>query len=153
MDLDQVIILKPSFSYAFLRCFGLLMSSGLIFFASIFFDLHLLFVGMSLPTMAIIYRIIYWRRVRYEISSNQIKFSRGVLNRQGDFLEMYRIKNFDQKQSLIMRIFSIMHLRLMTSDISHPILELKGIPVSNVADVIRQLVEKSRKLNRVYAID
>ena len=66
---------------------------------------------------------------------------------------MYRIKDFDQKQSLIMRIIKIMHIRLMTSDISHPMLELKGIPVSNITDVIRELVEKSRKENRVYAID
>jgi hypothetical protein len=70
-----------------------------------------------------------------------------------DFLEMYRVKDFDQRQSLIMNILGIMHIRLMTSDISHPMLEMKGIPTSNIADVLRALVEQSRKENRVYAID
>ena len=151
--MDQVIILKPSFSYAFLRCFGLMLISCLILFAAIYFELPILLIGISLPALMMFYRIIYWRRIKYELTTNQIKYGRGVLSRRVDFLEMYRIKDFDQKQSLIMNILGIMHIRLMTSDISHPMLELKGIPVSNITDVIRQLVEKSRKENRVYAID
>ena len=151
--MDQVIILKPSFSYALLRCFGLMVISCLILFAAIYFELSIILMGISLPTLMMLYRIIYWRRIKYELTTNQIKYSRGVLSRRVDFLEMYRIKDFDQKQSLIMNILGIMHIRLMTSDISHPMLELKGIPVSNITDVIRQLVEKSRKENRVYAID
>ena len=97
--------------------------------------------------------MLYWRSIRYEISSRQIKYSRGVFQRQVDFLEMYRIKDFDQRQSLVMNMLGIMHLRLMTSDISHPILEMKGIPKSNIADVLRELIEQSRKENRVYALD
>lgn len=151
--MDQVIILKPTFSYALLRCIGLIVISCLVFFAVIYFDMPILLIGISLPLLIIIYRIIYWRCIKYEITTDQIKYSRGVFNRQVDFLEMYRIKDFDQKQSLIMSILGIMHIRLMTSDISHPMLELKGIPVSNITDVIRQLVEESRKENRVYAID
>jgi uncharacterized membrane protein YdbT with pleckstrin-like domain len=101
----------------------------------------------------ILYRMLYWRLVRYEISPEQIKYTRGVLQRKIDFLEMYRIKDFDQRQSLIMNMLGIMHIRLMTSDISHPMLEIKGIPKSNIAEVLRELIEQSRKENRVYAID
>jgi uncharacterized membrane protein YdbT with pleckstrin-like domain len=64
------------------------------------------------------YRIIYWRTVNYEILSSQIKFRRGAFQRQVDFLEMYRIKDFDQQHSLIMRLIGMMHIRLMTSGIS-----------------------------------
>jgi len=91
--------------------------------------------------------------VRYEISPEQIKYTRGVLQVKIDFLEMYRIKDFDQRQSLIMSMLGIMHIRLMTSDISHPMLVMKGIPKSNIADVLRELIEQSRRENRVYAID
>jgi hypothetical protein len=30
---------------------------------------------------------------------------------------------------------------------------MKGIPTSNIAEVLRAIIEKSRKENRVYAID
>ena len=96
---------------------------------------------------------MYWRMVKYEISDSRIKYTRGIFQRQVDFLEMYRIKDFDQKQSLLMNLLGIMNVRLMTSDISHPMLEMKGIPVSNITDVIRQSVEQSRRENRVFAID
>ncbi len=151
--MDQVIILKPTFSYAILRSFDLMVFSCLIISASIYFDLPLVLVGISIPALIMLYRIIFWRMVKYEIATDQIKYSRGIFQRRVDFLEMFRIKDFDQQQSLTMRILGIMHIRLMTSDISHPMLELKGIPVSNITDVIRGLVEKARKENSVYAID
>ena len=150
---DQVIILKPTFSYAFLRCLGWMGFSGLIILVAFYFEWPLLWFGISLPVGIIFYRIMYWRLIKYEITIEQIKYSRGIFQRQVDFLEMYRIKDFDQKQSLLMNLLGIMNVRLMTSDISHPMLELKGIPVSNITDVIRQSVEQSRRENRVFAID
>jgi uncharacterized membrane protein YdbT with pleckstrin-like domain len=153
MNEQQHIELKPTIIYALLRSVGQVFLLVLITAFSVYFQV---FPGLFLlifPMTIILYRMLYWRLVRYEISPEQIKYTRGVLQRKIDFLEMYRIKDFDQRQSLIMNMLGIMHIRLMTSDISHPMLEIKGIPKSNIAEVLRELIEQSRKENRVYAID
>jgi uncharacterized membrane protein YdbT with pleckstrin-like domain len=153
MNEQQYISLKPTIVYALLRSLGQFLIMGVIITVSLYFEVLIGLLVLIIPSMIILFRILYWNLVSYEISPEQIKYTRGILQRRIDFLEMYRIKDFDQRQSLIMNMLGMMHIRLMTSDISHPMLEMKGIPTSNIADVLRALVEQSRKENRVYAID
>ena len=148
MNDQQHIILKPTIKYALLRSFGQLFFIGVIIAASLDFQIMAGLLLLILPFTILLYKILYWRLVRYEISQQQIKYTRGVFQRKTDFLEMYRIKDFDQRQSFVMNLLGIIHIRLMTSDISHPMLEIKGIPRSNIADVLRELIEQSRKENR-----
>lgn len=150
---EQQITLKPTTAYALLRSLGQFILMGVIIFTSWYFGMLIILSALILPILILTYRMLYWRSIRYDISPQQIKYARGIFQRKVDFLEMYRIKDFDQRQSFIMNLLGIMHIRLMTSDISHPMLELKGIPRSNIADVLRDLIEQSRKENRVYAID
>ena len=150
---DQTISIKPAMKYVLLRCTRWIMIAAIIPAIALYFNTPILLLAMTLPGMVILYRIIYWRQVKYEISREQIRYSRGIWHRQTDFLEMFRIKDFDQRQTLPMQMLGVMHIRLMTSDITHPVLELKGIPVSNITDMLRQLVEEARRKNRVYAID
>ena len=153
MNEQQQIILKPTISYALLRSLGQFFVIGIIISVSLYFKMIIGFFVLAIPMMIILFRILYWKLVSYEISPQQIKYTRGVFQWKIDFLEMYRVKDFDQRQSFIMNMLGIMHIRLMTSDISHPMLELKGIPKSNITDILRALIEQSRKENRVYAID
>jgi uncharacterized membrane protein YdbT with pleckstrin-like domain len=150
---EQQITLKPTTAYALLRSLGQFTLMGVIIFASWYFGMLMILSVLVLPILILTYRILYWRSIRYEISPQQIIYVRGIFRRKVDFLEMYRIKDFDQRQSFLMNLLGIMHIRLMTSDISHPMLEMKGILKSNIADVLRELIEQSRKENRVYAID
>ena len=153
MNEQDHITLKPTIVYALLRSLGQFFIMGVIIAVSMHFEVLLGLFVLTIPSMIILYRVLFWKLVSYEISPEQIKYTRGILQRKIDFLEMYRVKDFDQRQSLIMNMLGIMHIRMMTSDISHPMLEMKGIPTSNIADVLRALVEQSRKENRVYAID
>lgn len=150
---QRTFTLKPTFTYAILRSLNLISVSVVIVMLSAYFNIQELAFLSIIPMVVCIYRIIYWRLVRYDISTSQIKYRRGVFNLKVDFLELYRVKDFDKRQSFIMRLLRIMHIKLMTSDKSHPVLELTGIPASNIPDILRQLVETSRKLNRVYEVD
>ena len=147
------VILRPALSFAILKSINLIAFSIVILLLSVYFNFQAIVFLVFFPIILLVYRIFYWRMVKYEISSTQIKYTRGVFHIKMDFLEMYRIKDFDQRQSLIMRLLNIMHINLMTSDITHPVLELKGIPKSNISDILRRLVQKSRKENRVYEVD
>ena len=150
---QKTVILRPALSFAILKSINLITFSTVILLFSVYFNFQAIAFVAIVPIILLIYRISYWRMVKYEFSSTQIKYTRGVFHIKMDFLEMYRIKDFDQRQSLIMRLLKIMHINLMTSDITHPVLKLKGIPKSNISDILRKMVQKSRKENRVYEVD
>jgi hypothetical protein len=52
-----------------------------------------------------------------------------------------------------MRLFNIMNLQLITSDKTDPILNLKGIPKSDVFQLIRENVEEQRRIKGVREFD
>ena len=147
---QDTITLKPTLPYILLRCVGWIITAISILIVAIYLKSPELLVLLVIPAMMIIYRLLYWKQVKYEITTEQIRYSRGIFHRHVDFLEMFRIRDFDQRQTLIMRMLGIMHIRLMTSDITHPELKLHGIPVSDIADVLRQWIEDARIKNRVY---
>ena len=76
-----------------------------------------------------------------------------VFNFKADYLEIYRIKDYEVNQPFFMRLFSIMHLSISTSDNSHPVFTFEGIEKSDFPEALRGLVEKARRDNRVYEID
>lgn len=156
------IKLKPTFRYALLRSlkyFIILIfiiyscEIALIYFKDYYSTIsYFVYLGI-LPILSGLYTIFYWQMVKYEINDQQIIYSRGVLNRKQDYLELFRIKDFEKDQPLLMRILNIMNFKLITSDQSHPVLVFSGVPVSNIHVVIRELVQQARKRNRVFEID
>ncbi|WP_338239699.1 PH domain-containing protein [Persicobacter diffluens] len=113
----------------------------------------LILIASGVLIIMIAWQIIYLATVKYEITRTQIIYSRGVLSYETDYLEMYRVKDYIKKQSLIARILGIMNFTLITSDKSHPEFSMIGIQDSNIPDTVRKLVEVSRKTNRVLQVD
>ena len=75
---------------------------------------------------------------------------KGVFTNQFGFLELYRVKDSNVYQSFFLgRLFHIMHLQLITSDKTDPILNVKGIPKSDVFKLINENVEEQRRIKSV----
>lgn len=158
----KTISLKPSLLFAFLDSFKYFILSFLLMGSIKIISSYLpvinpyliyLNVFSLIPLLLAARNIIYWRMVKYEVNANQIKFSRGILNYKVDYLELYRVKDFETQQPLLLRIFNLMNLTLATSDQSHPSLVLQGIQESNLPDIIRDLVQRARTKNRVLEVD
>lgn len=158
----KTISLKPSLLYAFLDSFKYFVLSLVLMGSAKLISAYLpmiipymiyLYIFSLIPLLLAARNIIYWCVVKYEVNQNQIKFSRGIFNYKIDYLELYRIKDFETQQPLLLRMFKLMNLTLATSDQSHPTLVLQGIPESNLPDIIRDLVQKSRTKNRVLEVD
>jgi uncharacterized membrane protein YdbT with pleckstrin-like domain len=77
----------------------------------------------------------------------------GVFSLSKNFLELYRVKDYEVSQSFFMRIFNLMNVRLHTSDKTSPILDFTGIPKSDVTEIIRNWVEIERKRKGVREFD
>ena len=148
----EVIVIRPATIFAFIKIFPLILAAfGFLFLAARYFPL---LVWLSIAIMLFVwYRYIFIRRTLYEITPEVIRFSRGVFFRRTDMIEMYRIKDYILTRPFIFQIFGIMDLTLKTTDPENPIVWLRGIPVSDLVDVIREHVQETRRHNRIYEIN
>jgi uncharacterized membrane protein YdbT with pleckstrin-like domain len=120
-----------------------------------FFPLYpLIFFGIGFfLLLRILYGIIFYRNIRIEIFEDRISMREGVFSLSKNFLELYRVKDYEVSQSFFMRIFNLMNVKLHTSDKTSPILDFTGIPKSDVTEIIRNWVEIERKRKGVREFD
>ena len=145
-------IIKPTNIYAFLEVakFGFLSLVSLLI--AIKFINLLVFVSIFLAGMAL-YRYLYIIFTEYRITEETIVVRTGIIARNYNSIELYRVKDYVMNQSVVMRIFGIMTIKLISNDLTHPVFEMSGIPFSNLTDEIRELVQKARINNRIYEIN
>jgi uncharacterized membrane protein YdbT with pleckstrin-like domain len=82
---EQHITIKPTIVYALLRSLGQFFIMGVIVAVSMYFEVMSGLLVLIIPSMIILYRILYWKLVSYEISPQQIKYTRGILHRRSRF--------------------------------------------------------------------
>lgn len=101
----------------------------------------------------IIYGIIFFKRLEYILYKDHLVSKEGVFTNYLNFLELYRVKDYVVYQSFFMRLFNMMTIQLITSDRTTPTLSLKGIPKSDVFNLIRKNVEEQRRIKGVREFD
>lgn len=103
------------------------------------------------------YALVRWFLLRvkvYEVTSERIKVSTGILTRQTVSLELYRVKDYTLVEPFLMRLLKLGHVVLVTSDPTTPRLELSAVPGAKALfNDIRACVEQRRDLKRVRALD
>jgi uncharacterized membrane protein YdbT with pleckstrin-like domain len=106
------------------------------------------------PLAYALYRWLDVRCLRYEITSERIRVSSGILSKRTTALELYRVKDYTLEAPFLYRLFRLGHIRLQTSDRSNPEMLLRAIPnARKLTDVIRLHVEKRRDQKRVREVD
>lgn len=101
---------------------------------------------LVLPLLAIVWIYLVTRCTRYELTSHRLRTSHGVLNREVNELELYRVRDYRLEQPFFLRLFGLSTLVLMTSDTTDPVVRLRAIPNGrHVLDQIRSLVEDRRR--------
>jgi len=106
-----------------------------------------------LPLLAIplFYVGYHWLQVRcqiYQISTQRLVVSRGIISRRVDNLELYRVEDIVVVQPPLLRLFSLVNLVLTAADVSSPKTVLRAVP-ANVRELLRQQVETCRERRRV----
>lgn len=66
---------------------------------------------------------------------------------------MFRVKDYIILQPLLLQLFGLMTLTLKTTDPENPVLCMRGIPVSDIVDIIRKYVQETRKHNQIIEIN
>jgi membrane protein YdbS with pleckstrin-like domain len=88
------------------------------------------------------------RAVHYEITTQRIKYERGVLSKREESLELFRIDHFELLKPLGMRLVGLGRLRLFSSDRELEEFSVYGVPgLETLAEELRecQLRERQRR--------
>ena len=94
------------------------------------------------------------RNTVYTLSDQRLKFTRGVLTKTTEDLELYRVRDTKFEQGLFERMLGLGHIELFTTDETSPSVVLPYITDAEaVREKIRGLVEARRDAKRVRYLD
>lgn len=106
-----------------------------------------------LLSLFLTYRLVYLKRIRYRIGSEQLTAEHGVFQRNTGYIELYRVVDFHEHQTLLQQIFGLKTVTVLSMDRSTPRLELTGLSKRTaIVDIIRERVEFNKQRKGIYEI-
>ena len=115
------------------------------------FWIYLLFFWTIIPPIIVYLNTMF---IKYELDSQILKIKKGILSRNIDETELYRVKDYSILKPFFLRLFGLGHLVLTTSDKNNKIVRLVAIKdTEKVKDIIRNHVEKARKRTGTKEVD
>jgi uncharacterized membrane protein YdbT with pleckstrin-like domain len=111
-------------------------------------------IGLIVPAIMWICRWWITKCTTYELTTQRLRMGSGILNRQLEDLELYRVKDYSMEQPFFLRVMNLGNLTLVTSDASTPTVVVKAIPdVADVREKLRTAVQQERDRKRVRELD
>lgn len=109
---------------------------------------------ISFVTLAfLIYRFFYLASIRYLVTDEQLIFQSGVLTHSTEYLELYRVIDYQQKRTFAQQLFGLKTITILSGDRTMPELEIIGVRYDeDVVGEIRRRVEYNKKKRGVYEI-
>lgn len=96
---------------------------------------------------------LWLTNLKWIITDQTIEIYSGILNKNKDMLELYRVVDYQETQSIIQRIFGVKNLIIYSTDRNNNRVVICGVKENNSAiDIIRERVEYNKQLKRVYEI-
>ena len=113
-----------------------------------------LFFWLVIPLFVILWKWLVIKNTKYELTTERLRIGHGVLNKETDELELYRVRDYRLVQPLFLRLFSLGNIVLQTSDRSHPEVTISAIPDSeDLREKLRVHVEACRTKKNVREVD
>lgn len=101
----------------------------------------------------LVIRYITLNSVVWIVREDTICRIQGVLSRQTDYIELYRVVDYQESQTFFQKILNVKTVTVLSTDKSDAIMEMYGVNYTlDLVSVIRQRVEKCKKEKRIYEI-
>lgn len=136
--------------------FCILIFGGIAFAATLFAPPTggLSYAFLIIPMVMWLFRWWLTKCTVYELTTQRLKSSTGVLNRRHEEIELYRVKDYSINQPLLLRMLGLGNLTLVTSDASTPQVNILAVPgVEEVREKLRTAVQSERDRKRVREMD
>jgi len=151
-DEPQAITIRPARVFAFVHVMAFLVCSvGFLLLAWRFWP-GLVWISL-LSALFGLYRFWFIRCVCYTITPEIIRIRRGIFFKRIDQVELFRVKDYILTQPFLLQILGLMNLALKSTDPENLVIWLRGIPASDLVDMLRGYVQKARLNNKIYEIN
>lgn len=110
----------------------------------------LVLLALIVPVLYLLVRWLGTRSRVYEITSERIRISTGILSRRTSELELYRIRDYSTIEPFWLRLVGRGNLVIETADRTNPHVVLHAVPhVTALKDQVRTHTERMRQLRGV----
>ena len=110
----------------------------------------LLCLGLAL-VVKVCYRLVYLRQMVYTITGEQLVYEHGVFSRSRDYIELYRVVDFDEKRSFLQLLLGLKTIIVHSGDRTMPKLRMVGIrEAADVVGCLRERVSYNRKRMNIH---
>jgi len=99
-------------------------------------------LAMAVPPVWASWKQALVRHTSYELTSERLRVTHGILSLEVDDIELYRIKDIHVRQPLLQRICALGSIVIWSSDVTLPRCRIHAQPIG----VVRELREKIRLL-------
>lgn len=112
------------------------------------------FLAVILIDMAWLFcRYLDFARKKYIITSEQVIYLHGMFMQLTDYMELYRIVDYQESRGLLQQILGLKTLRLYSGDMSLPELDIIGLNRDeDIVSQIRYRVEVNKHRRHIYEI-
>ena len=112
---------------------------------------YLALYALLLITLATRYAVL--RAFSWEISDVKICRRHGILTRQTDYIELYRITDYQESRSFFQRLLGIKTVTVYSTDKSDSISDILGVPADmDLIGMLREKVEDCKRERNIYEI-
>ena len=112
------------------------------------------FAGLILPLLYAVWKYLTVRTRGFELTSERLKITSGVVNQHVYEIELYRIKDSQLVRTWWMRLTGLASISLETSDRTMPNLVIPAIrDGAEMRELLRKQVEIQRDKKRVRELD
>lgn len=107
----------------------------------------------NLLTVFLLWQLTVFYKIRYVITEEQLIYVHGVLLQMTDYMELYRVVDYQQHQTLLQQLMGLKTVIVYSGDRNTNVLVLVGIPKRrDIVAEIRNRVERNKKGKGVYEI-
>ncbi|MFD2256731.1 PH domain-containing protein [Luteolibacter algae] len=130
---------------------AILLSAGIVA-GGIFFPPA--FIGLMLPAIYALWSYLTVRCQTFELTTERLRITKGVINQNIDEVELYRVKDMVVERKWWMRLTGLGNIHLETSDRSLPHVDIPAISgCLELREDLRRKVEAMRDKKRVREMD
>lgn len=112
------------------------------------------FLALILPAVFIVWRYLVVRTQIFELTTERLRITSGIINQKIDEIELYRVKDSQMLRPWWMRLTGLAAIVMTTSDRTMPNLTIPAIHGGReVRELLRKNVEIQRDKKRVREMD
>ena len=97
--------------------------------------------------------MLYISRIQYIVTEEQIMYLHGILSHQTDYMELYRVVDYQQNRTFMQQLTRLKTITIMSGDRNMPVLNIIGVREDeDLVQEIRRRVEFNKKQKSIYEI-